>query len=359
MRLRRFTSNTVIIEKQKSMLDQLQSLLDQISAIIEEEKELKKRKYESGETFNVFAVMKLQRDEVRLHSSIIASLLDPKGPHGMKAKLLESFLKVMKGDDIFDDLASIHVEKEMFIGPISKNGEEGGRMDIVLMDKHKNAIVIENKIDAKDQPKQLLRYDNYCKKHFNNYRIYYLTKWGIEPSDESCGGKEFAYWIASYNEDIITWLDDCIALSEKVRPVNETIKQYRTNLVEILNIMSQESENKFLSVTTAKENVESTLTVLENEWIILTKIRFDFLKEFLALAPKYGFEGDVKEAEELANLTNDHYLWLKSPSRSKNFAIFIGNDSYSVGFWYSIGSFTNRKITRENLKELKQQWGGI
>lgn len=110
------------------MLDQLQSLLDQISVIIEEEKELKKRKYESGETFNVFAVLKLQRDEVRLHSSIIASLLDPKGPHGMKAKLLESFLKVMKGDDILDDFASIHVEKEMVIGPISKNGEEGGQI---------------------------------------------------------------------------------------------------------------------------------------------------------------------------------------------------------------------------------------
>ena len=336
---------------------QLQFLLNQISVIIDKERSLKQRKYDSGETFNVFEVLRLQRDEVRLHSSFIAALLDPKGPHGLKTKLLESFLQVMKADDILHDLDTVHVEREMFIGQITKSGEEGGRMDIVLMDKHKNAIVIENKIDARDQPKQLLRYDNYCKKRFKKYRIYYLTKWGVAPSGESCGGKEFDYWTASYNEDILSWLDDCTVISEKVRPVNETIKQYRTNLVEILNIMSQNSEKELLSVATKDENIESTLAILENQFLIGRKIRFDFLQKLIALAEKYRFEGDKDAIEDLADLKKYSYLCLSSPSRSNHFAVYIGDDTPSNGFWFSIQATTKRKVSKEALQKLEQQWG--
>lgn len=339
------------------MQDQLQPLLNQITAIIEEEEKQKRRKYESGDTFNVFEVLKLQRDEVRLHSSFIATLLNPKAPHGLKTKLLESFLQVMRADDILVDLETVHVEREMPIGQISKSGDEGGRMDIVLIDKHKHAIVIENKIDAKDQPKQLLRYDNYCKQHFNKYRIYYLTKWGVEPSEESCGGKDFEYWTASYNEDILCWLDDCILISETVRPVNETIKQYRTNLVEILNIMSQKSFNEFLSVATSDKNIESTLAILENQFIIEKKIRFDFLIRLIALAKEYGFEGDIDDAESLANLDKNSYLCLTAASRSTHYAIFIGNEKPSWGFWYSIEANSNRKIKKEVLQQFEQQFG--
>lgn len=336
---------------------QLQSLLKQISIILDKEKSLKQRRYDSGETFNVFEVLRLQRDEVRLHSAFIAALLDPKGPHGLKTKLLESFLQVMKADDILLDLDTVRVEKEMFIGQITKSGEEGGRMDIVLMDKHKNAIVIENKIGARDQPKQLLRYDNYCKKHFNKYSIYYLTKKGVAPSDESFGGKEFEYWTASYSEDILSWLDDCIVISEMVRPVNETIKQYRANLVEILNIMSENSEKEILSIATKDENIESTLAILENQSRIGDKIRFNFLLKLIALAREYGFEGDKEEAEDLAALKKDSYLCLDSPSRSKHFAIFIGSERPSAGFWFSIESTSNLKVSKAALQQLEQQWG--
>lgn len=339
------------------MKNQLESLLSQISVIIEEEKKLKQRQYDSGEAFNVFEVLKLQRNEVRLHSSFIATLLDPKGPHGLNTKLLDSFLRTMEAENILHDLATVKVETEKPIGNISKNGEEGGRMDIVLTDKYNNAIVIENKIDAKDQPKQLLRYDNYCKKNYNKFRIYYLTKWGEKASESSCGGKCIDYWTASYNEDVLTWLDKCLELSTMVPMVNATIKQYRTNLVEILNIMSQKSEKELLAVTTADKNIESTLTILENEYIIERKIRFDFLQKLISRANQYGFIADKEEAENLANLSKDSYLCLRSPSRSTNFAIFIGDESYSDGFWYSIGATSNRKITRPILQQLKQQWG--
>lgn len=339
------------------MEGQLQSFLDQISAVIEEEKKLKRLKYDNGETFNVFEVLRLQRDEVRLHSSFIAALLDPKGSHGLKTKPLESFLLVMDAEGFLSDLATVKVEKEMYIGPISKDGNKGGRMDIVLMDKHKHAIVIENKIDAKDQSKQLLRYDNYCKKHFKQYRLYYLTKWGVAPSDISCGKRNFDYWTASYNEDILSWLDDCIEISGTVRPVNGTLKQYRANLLEILNIMSQHNESKLMSVVMADENIEATLAILDKQVIIGKQIRFDFLQKLIALAKKYGFEGDKDEAEKLADLKSHSYLPLRSLSRSKHYAIIIGNDTLSDGFYYAIEAITSRKVSSADVKQLEQQWG--
>ena len=337
------------------MQDQLESLLKQIAAIIEEEKKQKQHKYDSGETFNVFEVLRLQRNEVRLHSSFIATLLDPNGPHGMKTKLLKSFLRVTEAEGVLDDLAAVKVEKELYVGPITKKGDEGGRMDIVLMDKHKNAVVIENKVDAKDQPNQLLRYDNYCKKHFKNYRIIYLTKWGDYCSDDSCGGRDIQYLTASYNVSILTWLDDCIALSEKIQPVNETIIQYRSNLVEILNIMSQKSENEFLSVVTDNKNIESTITILENSIIIERKIRFDFLQKLILLAEKYGFVVDKEEADHLADLEKNRYLLFKHPDHSKNYGIYIGNED---GFyWYGIGAYGKKRITKTILQQLEPQWG--
>ena len=339
------------------MQNQLQSLLKQISKIIKEENELKLRKYEHGETFNVFEVLRLQRNEVRLHSSLIAALLAPNGPHGLKTKSLECFLRVIDAEGILDDLSTVKAEREMYIGPISKKGDDGGRMDIVLMDKHENAIVIENKIDAKDQPKQLLRYDNYCKKHFNNYRIYYLTKWGDDCSDESCGGREIRHTNISYDKHILTWLEECIKLSEDIRPVNETIKQYITNLFEILNIMSQNNENELISVVTSDENIESTLAILENQKYIGKKIRIEFLQELLSRAKEYGFEGNMEEAEALADMNTYSYLYLKSPKRSSLFAIFIGNETPAGGFWYSIGATTKRKVTKKILPKFEQQWG--
>lgn len=339
------------------MQDQLQSLLNQIKVIIKEENDLKQRQYDSGETFNVFEVLRLQRNEVRLHSSFIAALLDPQGAHGLKTKPLKSFLQVIDATGFLIDLPTVKIEKELPIGKITKNGEEGGRMDIVLIDKNKNAIVIENKIDAIDQPKQLLRYFNYCRKHFNNYRIYYLTKLGNNPSNDSCGGKDIEYKTASYYEDILMWLNDCIKLSEKIQPVNETIKQYRTNLVEILNIMSQKSEKRLLTVATAKSNIESTFAILENKYIIERKIRFDFLLKLIALAEKYGFTGNKEEAEKLADLQKGIYLGLIPTTRSSHYGIFIGNERPSDGFWFAIKAADKSKITKTDLQQLEQQWG--
>lgn len=71
----------------------IQSLLDEISKI---NAEYKQTASETGDDFNVFSFLKLQTDEVRVHSRFIAGLLNPKGMHHNKGTFLRLFLNQLQ-----------------------------------------------------------------------------------------------------------------------------------------------------------------------------------------------------------------------------------------------------------------------
>ena len=119
---------------------------------------------------------------------------------------------------VFDSTnATVDVEKS--IGGISGDNEEGGRMDILIKsgsiqgDKTK-AIIIENKIYASDQTKQLYRYYQFAEQKYGleNSLILYLTLDGHSPHDISVTGssrkmkKNEDYFCISYRDFIRPWL---------------------------------------------------------------------------------------------------------------------------------------------------------
>lgn len=76
----------------------------------------------------------------------------------------------------------------------------------MISDRNQNRIIIENKIDAKDQKNQLLRYYNFDKSTI----IFYLSLVGNPPKyiDEKLElGRNF--FILSYKNDIVEWLQKC------------------------------------------------------------------------------------------------------------------------------------------------------
>jgi hypothetical protein len=125
------------------------------------------RKY-SGEDFNIFHILNLTTNEVRLHSNFIGNLLNPIGSHGKGSKLLKLFLNKIQENttpETFfseNDISKAIVKVEKDIGGIDVNYEEGGRIDIAITQGN-SCLVIENKINAGDQYKQLVRYDNFTK----------------------------------------------------------------------------------------------------------------------------------------------------------------------------------------------------
>ena len=147
-------------------MDKLNSLINQVSEIVLRDKTQQEERRKRGECFNIFEVLGLQTSEVRLHSAIIAELLNPRGNHGLGDKFLKAFI-----DDVIPeqcrftlDALSAKVYTEFNIGNISKDYTEGGRIDLLIQDNVKQTIIIENKIYAGDQPCQLLRYNNYARK---------------------------------------------------------------------------------------------------------------------------------------------------------------------------------------------------
>ena len=140
-------------------MNDLENLLNQIGAIL---KGYKRIIANSSDNYNIFKILNLQTDEVNLHSLFLAELMNPKGSHNKGNIFLKEFLISISTElkDIID-LDTINVTVEKFIGPISKDKTTGGRIDILIEDKNGNCIIIENKIYAGDQEKQLLRYYHY------------------------------------------------------------------------------------------------------------------------------------------------------------------------------------------------------
>ena len=252
------------------------SLLHKVNQLVQEEKILKREKERRGENFNIFEVMHAQRDEVYTHSAIIASLLNPKWNHGCNSTFLKIFVDHLKEslpivDFSFDtDLEKCHVYVEYNIGNISSGSESGGRIDIIIQSEIRDkAIIIENKIYADDQKKQLYRYKNYAQTHYKSYIILYLTLAGHVPSNDSTSGEMFSmkegkdFFCIDYKSFIRDWLISCKEKAASSPVVRETITQYYNLILKLTNQdMESSTKEKLVDLLAAnKDNITAMLKI--------------------------------------------------------------------------------------------------
>mgnify|MGYP003482640116 FL=1 len=189
------------------------------------------KRREQGELFNIFNILKLQSNEVRLHSALLAELLCPNGSHGASSLFLKAFLKVIGEDEDYIKAPVAEKITERYIGKKTKT--EGGIIDIIIEDGN-HAIIIENKIYAPDQGNQLVRYYNYGKKKFpNGFKLLYLTLHGDDASDYSLGGKGIQPQNISYANEIIDWLEQCYELAKDRDNAKTIINQYNELVKEL------------------------------------------------------------------------------------------------------------------------------
>lgn len=252
-------------------MNDLEKLLNQVYPIIVKDNAEKEAQLQRGELFNVFRVLKLTSDEVRTHSAFLAELLNPNGSHGMSDKFLRLFIRTIPElKDMEFDTLSAKVFVEYYIGEINKEGTEGGRLDI-LIESRTNAIVLENKIYAGDQPKQLLRYHNYVQKYKKSFLLY-LTLDRHSPSEDSTDNKKFDYIPIGYNSEILEWLDQCRKEAAMKPTLRETISQYihlikqltnqDTNMAqEITKLVAVEETyaRSAIGIIRAKDKIQTTL----------------------------------------------------------------------------------------------------
>ena len=166
------------------------------------------------EPFNVFTVLRSERDEVKLHSRFLAALLHHPGEEG--AANLRDFMGEFAPESLRDFAPKgVKVERERH------------RIDILITNDHGQALAIENKIDAGDQHLQLKRYRGELERQgYKDIHLLYLTIDGREPSEDSRGDlSEKDYTPISY-EAILPWLERCRRRAYDEPELRDSIAQY-------------------------------------------------------------------------------------------------------------------------------------
>lgn len=259
------------------------NLFKKIMPIIIEDENKRKERRSRGEDFNIFRVMGLQNDEVHTHSAMIAALLDPNQSHGAKETFLNLFVEQIKIlNEYVGKIRTATVDTERPIGVLSNDKETGGRLDVVLdielIDGKKVLIVIENKIFAGDQNKQICRYINYAQEvkknnDYSEFFIFYLTLSGDDPSKNSTNGLK-EYHTLSYKSDIFNWLEKCLEKTYDRPLVRETIIQYK-NLIASLTQqdMDKSAQEKLAQeVASSYDNMKLAIAINSNYNEILNQM---------------------------------------------------------------------------------------
>lgn len=225
-------------------------MLQRISNIIKKNEELAILR---GEKFNLYDLLDRRTDEVKTHSAMIAELLNPRGSHYMGSVFLDKFLAFLNEKKQVNNLdwtlaevpdfnlrEKTYVEVERSIGKVTV--VEGGRLDIYIANGNE-VICIENKINAGDQPQQLLRYHNHLLEiKVQKKLLLYLTLNGKDAGNDS--KKELKqnsdYFCISYKDDILNWLHECVKETSDHPILRESLKQYIILIKSLTNKLSSD-----------------------------------------------------------------------------------------------------------------------
>lgn len=342
-------------------MEKLSGLLNMVSEVIREERIQKKERQKRGEYFNIFSVLRLETKEVRLHSAFLAELLNPEGSHGLGKQFLELFLNMVvrkSKEEPFDfETENAKVYVEHYIGVISEDKKSGGRIDLLIEDGKGNAIIIENKINAGDQEYQLLRYNNFAKDIYKNYKLLYLTKDGGEASEYSTGKEDFEYQCISYRNNILPWLECCEQAAVRHPLIRETIHQYIINLKEILNIMEDSALNNLIdSIVEEKDNILSIIRLKDNLGEMLHKMCKKKLEPIYdCIVKEYGMERQLYVGKWYMQYSGVSFKKEEWKYISISFEFYSNN---LKNFGYGI-KFQNLQIDKGIREEIKMKLANI
>lgn len=317
------------------MSNNIKELLSQLLPLHHAEQERLKKEKEEGRCFNVFSALNMCSDEVRLHSRLLATLLNPKANHGLENEFLKLFLIALGlPEDYITHCKEQIVERT--IGEVTET--TGGRIDIILEDRG-HAVIIENKIYAGDQPNQLLRYYNYGVKQFgeNNFKLVYLTLNGSEPSSDSLGGGHFEFIKLSYAQDILGLLDRLMTTYPQ-KPVHRTIKDYITIIKQLTHQdMDTKYQQSIIEEAIKYDNIDVTSELLLLQKQIGDKLRSDYI-----IKPLKGLGFNDRQDDNGA-------LWKSLNSKRNLFIVIKTDEAYWKEAWIAVASEDKTIVQQSKL----------
>ena len=269
--------------------------------------------------FNPYLEMWSGSNEVKLHSALICGFLDPKNNHYQGDVFLETFLESVGLKAWFGDSSNARVYREY----------ENIDMYITNDNRH---IIIENKIWAGDQDRQIERYiDKIAKgqsrdssdtksgelessedvaqqelsQAYENIAVLYLTpderkpsksslgKWEIQGDSLVNGDKKVRFKAISYKNEILKWIKKSQAKVGCITHLNSALYFYK----DVVQIITKTKENtmsvaKFL--TDNKENMQENMgivfEILENKDKIIESYCEAIIEKHREQIESKGFE---------------------------------------------------------------------
>ena len=314
---------------------------------------IKKYPRKKENKYNIFSILKQEEKEEGCHSRIIFNLINDCESNKLEKRFLKLFFKEVL-DEEFDEKKKYFVERE-------KNLGKYGRADLFIEDSDGKAYLIEMKINAGDQSKQLSRYNQYLKKNYkDDYQIYYLTLNGYHPSSYSLKGRaEVEYIIISFVDNIYNWIEKCIEeVGENNKILKINLEQYLETLTKITNRIGEAQKMDFIKMMKEGNNFRIAQEIVNNFEEIKQGIKEEFILELRErIIKKLNIE-DIAKKKNLYEYINiikftEFYLY-KEVLDIKNSLLNYGIGIDRGGFYFYIGLQDKKaeewKIAKKDIK---------
>ena len=271
------------------------------------------------EPFNVFSVLRSESDEVNLHSRFLHALLNYRKPGEETRANLTDFLQHVGVKDF--ESSDVQVERER------------DNIDILVTNKDtQQAVVIENKIWAGDQPEQLRRYhDDLQKQEYHKIHLLYLTLYGHAPSEDSVGNLKCAPIPISYKYDLPPWLERCQKRAYDEPGLRESVAQY----LELVHKLTGTNFNEAYMKELTKLCLEG------NNLILVHNLNEAMTDARVCLLEKLWVEIDCALNEEISDLppkNEDGEYAANSVSNERIKCLVTNRRRAYHGLYYSFGS---------------------
>lgn len=319
------------------------AFLDEVKPIIKDIHAKEEEKRARGENFNVFSILGIETGEVCI-CKMLGALLSPQGAHEAGEIFLEKFL-----EDVLNESA---IGAETSIVRCEDATKERRRIDLTIEIDGK-IIPIEAKIHAGDQEHQLADYFEEIKNRKGACAyICYLTKDGRKPSQNSMTStsgntilKETQIKRLSWKDDIVPWLEDCVALETVQR---KTMVQANIwQLIDTIRGWDNAMELQFKNIVNSDGRLDSALGIWQMVSAARDALWHNFVEEFESQMK------DVHRLEKVPKKESDY--WFKKPER-ENYGIGLAlkngsEDNHCIGFclFDSDGKFEDITDCKSNL----------
>lgn len=290
---------------------------------------LKEEKSKSSE-FNIFTILNKETDEESTHCRFIYELLSPDGSHNQGDRFLKLFFEKVIGDEYPAEYAV--VRREVCL-------TDESRLDLMI-DTDNCCYLIEAKINAGEQYRQIERYCQWAEKRNKDYKMYFLTLDGHKAKTAG----EYDCFHISFKSEIFHWLGEC-KKGINIPTLTGAIEQY----LQLLNkLTSKETQTMSEFNTLIKNNIKIAQDISRQLPIVKGKMIEQVLREIESyIQDKYGLKSIPNVEDYYVNKYENYYVnhsngrnprisfKLSSEENSKNlyflsiivdYSLFIGCD---------------------------------